>query len=268
MTQLINGVVFDIDGTLLRGGQILPGVQDVLTGLRKRRLPLALFTNDNRGTITQWVARLADLGLEVAPSEILTSAVVAAYTTAQLYPKARILPLGDVGLMEALQKQNLHLLDLAKADQAEVVVMGKDPHFNQDRLNLVCQAIWRGATFIATNYDGKMPVADGFIPGTGAMVKAVAYATGVEPLVTGKPSKWAGRLMLDRLSIPGPELVMVGDQLNTDIKMGNEAGMTTVLVLTGATKPDVISGAASPPDVVLSDLTTFLEWLDTNQQSN
>lgn len=194
----------------------------------------------------------------------MTSALIAAQAAAQLYADKKILVVGNVGLIEAMQAKNLTLLDYDEADQAEVVLMGKDSDFDQERLKIVCQAIWNGAEFLATNYDPKVPTADGFVPATGPMVKAVAYATGQEPLVTGKPSPWAGKMAIDILGVEPDRAVFVGDQLATDIKTGNEAGLTTILVLTGsATQADAEAASEDmKPDVILPDVNQLIKWID------
>ncbi|MFQ5611619.1 MAG: HAD-IIA family hydrolase [Anaerolineae bacterium] len=264
MTNRFDGIVFDIDGTVARGKKALPGVLETLAELRRRGIRFAFFTNDNSNTISFWIDRLAGMGIDAGPEEVLTSALIAAEATADLHPTRKILPLGNVGLIEALRAKNLTLLDIDQADQAEVVVMGKDPDFDQKRLNLVCQAIWNGAEFIATNYDPKVPTATGFIPGTGAMVKAVAYATGREPLVTGKPSPWSGEMAMKILGVTPERGAIVGDQLGTDIKMGKQAGLFTILVLTGTASQADADAAPDEmrPDVVLPDVNRLIGWLD------
>ncbi|MCP4421786.1 MAG: HAD hydrolase-like protein, partial [Chloroflexi bacterium] len=189
---------------------------------------------------------------------------IAAQATAQLYADKKILAVGNVGLIEALQAQKLTLLNYDQADQAEVVVMGKDADFNQERLKIVCQTIWNGAEFLATNYDPKVPTANGFVPATGPMVKAVAYATGKEPLVTGKPSPWSGKMAIKILDVEPNRAIFIGDQLGTDIKTGNEAGLTTILVLTGtATRADGLAASADmKPDVILPDVNHLISWMD------
>ena len=263
----IEGIVFDIDGCVARGNRALPGVPETLAALRTRGIRFAFLTNDNQNTIAFWVERLAKMGIEVNEREVLTSAIVAASVTRELYRDREILPVGNVGLIEALRAQGLQLLDHDRAAEAEVVVMGKDPNFNQKTLELVCRAIWNGAEFVATNYDPKVPVADGFAPGTGPMIKAVAYATGKEPLVTGKPSKWAGEMAIKALGIAPERGAVAGDQLEQDINMGKGAGLFTILVLSGATTADQAAAApeALRPDVVLPDVNRLPAWLDNQR---
>lgn len=270
MRGAIGGIIFDIDGTVARGRRVLTGVVDVLSELRRRGIPFAFFTNDNSHTVAAWVDRLAAMGIEAAPDEVVTSAIVAAEVTSELHPSAAILPVGDSGLLEALQAKGLMLLDDTHVDEAEVVVMGRDPHFDQERLALVCRAIWGGAEFLATNYDPRIPTSDGFAPATGPMVKAVAYATGREPLVTGKPSSWSGTMAMRALGLPPQRGAIVGDQLATDIAMGKNAGMHTILVLTGdATREDATTAPPQMrPDVVLSGVDRLLDWMDGGEASD
>ncbi len=262
MRDGIEGVVFDIDGTVVRGKRVLPGVVDTLAELRSRRIRYAFMTNDNSNTVATWTGRLGDMGIEVSSDEVVTSAIIAADVTAELYPDASIMAVGAPGLIEALQSRGLRFV--AEGEVPDVVVMGKDPDFDQARLRDVCDAIWSGAEFVATNYDPRIPTTDGFVPATGPMVKAVAYATGREPLVTGKPSQWSGIVAAKTVGVAPDATAMVGDQLATDIAMGNRAGMLTILVLTGdATRDDAdVAAGELKPDVVLEDVGRLVPWMD------
>lgn len=270
--QTITGIIFDIDGTILRGAHLLPAVCKTIEELRARQIKICFFTNDNRAPIEQWLERLGAHGIDIHPTEMITSAVVAAEMIAHTYPTSSILVAGDVGLWEALRTHDLQLKDWDSdwdsEGSADVVVLGKDPHFDQARLSAVCQQIWNGAKFIATNNDRKMPVADGYIPGTGAMAQAVAYATGVQPIVTGKPSTYAAQTARKRLGVPASRTVMVGDSLTSDIKLGKAAKMTTVLTLTGTHSSE--DAAALPieeqPDYIIQDLSELISTLFDGQK--
>ncbi|MCP4422531.1 MAG: hypothetical protein GY805_38465, partial [Chloroflexi bacterium] len=122
MTKSFDGIIFDIDGTVARGKQVLPGVLKTLAELRRRDIRYAFFTNDNSNTVESWVKKLAGMGIDAQPEEVMTSALIAAQATAQLYADKKILAVGNVGLIEALQAQKLTLLNYDQADQAEVVV--------------------------------------------------------------------------------------------------------------------------------------------------
>lgn len=264
VSRLVEGIIFDIDGTVARGRQVLPGVLDTLAELHRRNVRFAFFTNDNAKTIGTWIERLGDMGIDARADEIVTSAVVAAEVMVELHPTSRILGVGDAGLTEALETRNLTLVGYDSDEPVDVVMMGRDSQFDARRLEAVCRAIWNGAEFFATNYDPRLPVDGGFIPGTGAMVKAVAYATGREPVVTGKPSAWSGRMAMRLIGVAPENGVVVGDQLATDIAMGRNAGMQTVLVLTGTDGTEDVENLPidERPSAVLGGVGDLIGWLD------
>ena len=235
----------------------MPGVADLLASMQAAGISRLFCTNDNRAPLHAWTERLKRLGLDVAPEEIVTSATIAADYLAKTYRDRPILALGDRGLIEAVDLYQLNRVGLDTGETPAVVVMGKAPDFDQAQLKAVCQHIWNGADFVATNNDPKMPVANGFIPGTGAMVQAIAYATGVKPLVTGKPSRFSGETVLAKIGLPAENSLMVGDQISSDIPMGNRVGMWTVLVLTGTSgRADVENCEVEQrPHLILNDLT-------------
>ncbi len=255
------GVIFDIDGCLLKGAQAIPGAPDAVAALKARGLLVRYVTNDSSKRPEELAARLARAGIAAQPDEVLTSAGVAAAYAGQRFPGGRVLAVGAPALVEALERQGLRVVDDASAD---VVVVGRDPDFCYARLEAACRAIWRGATFLATNLDRRVPVQDGFVPGTGSMVKAVWWATATAPRVMGKPSRWAGRAAVHSLGLPAAAATVVGDQLQQDIRMGKVAGARTVLVLTGSsTREDVqLTSPRYRPDAVLTDVGVLPVWLD------
>lgn len=264
---MLKGLVFDIDGTLIRGHRALPGAVELLRELRRRALPLVFLTNDSQETPQMWSTRLGNLGFELSPSELITAAILAAEAAAKRFPGGKIFPVGDAALSEALCLRGLGLIEESEAEQADCVVMGMDSSFDQRRLALVCRQIWGGAFFIATNEDRRRPAENGYVPGTGPMVKAVAWATGVEPLVVGKPSASAALSALEKLGLPAAHVAMVGDQPETDIAMAKALGMITILASNdGQTRLDPASlPPAQRPDLALAHLMELLSWLDKGQ---
>ncbi len=260
----IAGFIFDVDGCVARGNHALPGVPETLANLRARGLRCAFLTNENMRTRAQVVEKLNGMGIPVTSADVVTAAVIVAEVTQALHPGRPVLAIGAAGLVEALQDRGVPLVDHADPSAAEVVVMGRDPNFSQKTLEMVCQVIWRGADFIVTNLDAKIPSATGFVPATGPMIKAVAYATSKEPLVCGKPSRWAGEMAMKALGIPPERGAVVGDQLEQDIRMGREAGLFSVLVLTGATTLEAARAApeALRPELILPDVNCLPAWLD------
>lgn len=261
--KAMRGIIFDIDGVLVRGKQVIPGAPEVLKRLRGQGLRLVCCTNENTRTAADVAAKLLELGLPIGAGDVVTAGLVAADVVAREFPGKRVLAIGGPGLLEPLQQLGAHLLSPAEAASADVLVMGRDPHFDSVKLQAACQAVWNGARFLATNYDPRVPVDHGFMPATGALVKAVAYATGVEPVILAKPSPRPAETCLAILGLPASAVVLVGDQVVQDIGMGRQAGMRTVLVLTGATTAEEAEQipAELRPDAVLPDVGCLPGWL-------
>lgn len=261
----MKGIVFDIDGTLLRAHRLLPGAAELLAELGRRGIAFLCLTNDSQETPAAWAGRFHDLGIDMSPDQVITAAEIAAETALQAFPKGKIFPVGDPALIEALQARGLELVQAPNCTQADLVVMGMDSDFDQQRLYEVCKQIWGGASFLATNDDRRRPAETGYVPGTGPMVKAVAWATGVDPVVVGKPAKTAAETALRRLGLSPGQTVMVGDRPETDIAMGKAVGMTTVLVVDRDKSRDDIAPQkteAAQPDATLFHLMDLLVWLD------
>lgn len=258
------GLILDLDGVLLRGREAIPGAAAAVQALKRRGLRVVCCTNENWRPAAARAADLAALGIPITPAEFISGGVVAARVVAAEFPGRRVLAVGGPGLLEPLQERGVSLIGFDRAAAAEVVVMGLDKSFDYHRLDAVAQSIWRGARFLATNYDARLPVEQGFIPETGPMVKAVAYATGVEPVILGKPSHWAASTCLHALGLSADEVVVVGDQVRQDVAMARAAGMRAVLVLSGSTR--AVDLPRFPPelqpDAVLDDITRLPPWLE------
>lgn len=261
MPPRARGLVFDIDGCLLKGPQPIPAAPAALAHLKGRGLLVRYFTNDSSKRPAEVAARLARAGLPADPDEVLTSASVAAEYAQARFPGGRVLAIGAPALLEALEERGLRLV---RDDSADVVVVGRDPEFSYAKLETACRAVWRGAAFLATNLDRRVPTEDGFVPGTGSMAKAVWWVTSTAPRVMGKPSVWAGRAAVRALGVPAPAVAVVGDQLQQDIRMGKLAGARTVLVLTGSSSLADVERTPPRyrPDAVLADVGWLPEWLN------
>ncbi len=256
----IRGLVLDLDGCLVRGPRAIPGAPEAVAALRARGCAVRFFTNDSAKTQAETAERLGIAGIAAAADEVLSSATVAADYVAKRFPHGHVLIVGAAALRSALEERGLSVVDAPPADAA---VVGRDVDFTYAKLDAVCRAIWDGTAFLATNLDRRMPVAGGFVPGTGSLVKAVAWATATRPLVMGKPSRWAGRAAVASLGLPAREVAVVGDALLQDVRMGKLAGTATVLVLTGSSTRDEVERAPARlrPDAVLPDVGSLPGWL-------
>ncbi|MDA8072548.1 MAG: HAD-IIA family hydrolase [Actinomycetota bacterium] len=261
----LRGVVFDLDGCLVKGQRAIPGAAEVVALLRERSVTVRYFTNDSSKTPAETARRLSQAGISAHPREVLTSAIVAAGYASRAHPGGRVLAVGGPALRSALEEAGLCLVD---DESAEVVVVGRDPEFSYAKLEVACRAVWGGAVFIATNRDRRVPVSDGFVPGTGAIVSAIAWATNRRPKVTGKPSVLAARAAVEALGLDADQVVVVGDGLDQDVRMGKAVGARAVLVLSGASRREDAEHAPARyrPDAVLADVTGLPEWMERQRE--
>ncbi len=264
----ISGFILDIDGSVARGRQAIPGVPETLLDLRARGLRLAFCTQESADTPDEVSERLGRAGIAAVPGEIVTAAVVAAEYVRRQLPGARVFVVGAQGLLDALQCRGVTVVALEQAHTADVLLMGRDPEFDYTKLNAACQAVWRGARFLVTNLDRALPVENGLVPCVGAFAQAVIFATRRRPLVLGKPSRWAAQTALGVLGLPPTEVAVVGDRVRQDIQLGKNAGCQTVLVLSGGTTPADLRRIPDRlrPDAVLPDATHLPAWLEGRSQ--
>lgn len=264
----IDGFVFDLDGTVYLGDKALPGSVAAIAELRRRGKQTLFVTNKPLEPREAYAAKLTGLGIPTAPQAIITSAFVLGYHLAQTQPGLRYYVLGEENLRQELRSYGLQVLDeLTEQDPKAVldpsgidaVVVAFDRTFDYRKLNTAYQALRRGAHFFATNADKSCPLPGGSIPDAGATLAALEHITGRKPdLLAGKPSTLIMQVALAQLGLPPARCLMVGDRLETDIFMGQQAGMVTAVVLTGvATRADA-QQLERPPDLVLDNLGQLL----------
>jgi len=252
--KTIRAVIMDMDGVLWRGNQVLPGARAWLDHLRDRATPFALATNNSSKTPHDYVQKLAELGLgPVDPGQIVTSGTAAVNYVRSRYPAGTpVHVLGGDGLKSLLAAAGFPL-----SDEAGVVVVGIDFNLTYDRLKRAALLIRAGADFIGTNADATFPMADGLAPGAGSLLAALRTATGVEPVIMGKPNPPVFNAALAALGTSADQTLMIGDRFDTDIVGARAVGMKTALVLTGVTSPGDLAHAVPAPDAIYADLAAL-----------
>jgi 4-nitrophenyl phosphatase len=253
------GFVFDMDGVLYRGEQQLPGVIDLINALTIRDIPYMLATNNSMATPAMYVAKLATMGIDTQPEHILTSATATEmYLKEHLPDGAKVYVIGMPALSEQLFRDASYVKTESADDDTAAVVVGLDQEFTYAKLKAGNRAIRNGARFIATNADATLPTEEGLVPGAGSIVSSLATASGVHPILIGKPEPTTLLMSARFMGLEPTHCVMVGDRLDTDILAGSRAGMLTALVLTGVSTRAEIATAEALPDLVFTDLTAML----------
>jgi 4-nitrophenyl phosphatase len=261
----LKGVLIDLDGVVYTGRIPIPGAAGFLAEARRRGLRFLLVTNNSTTSPERVADRLRTMQIEVEPREILTSAQAAvAYVKLHAEPGARVRIVGEVGLQQEAEQEGFVVVGDDGEVGADWVIAGLDRAFTYATLASATRDIRRGAHFVATNADALLPVEGGqFLPGAGTMVAAIQTATGVTPVVLGKPEPGLFEHGLRRLGGLRPdEAAMIGDRVDTDVDGGRRAGLHTILVLTGVTSAAEAAAADPPPDAIQPDLAsvTRLMW--------
>jgi HAD superfamily hydrolase (TIGR01450 family) len=233
LCRIYDVALLDLDGVVYIGPDAVPGVPDALDEARHCGMRLAFVTNNAARPPSVVAAHLSDLGVAANTDEVITSSQAAAHYLADRMPAgARILVVGTVGLVEALQERGLTPVHSADDDPV-AVVQGFSPDTDWRMLAEGAIAIRRGLPWIATNLDPTVPSPRGPLPGAGSLVAALTRATGRTPVSTGKPDPTMHRETVERTAATDP--IVVGDRLDTDIQGATRASCDSLLVLTGVT---------------------------------
>jgi len=224
----------DMDGVLVHEEQAIPGADRFISRLRETGTPFLVLTNNSIYTRRDLAARLSASGLDVPEEAIWTSALATARFLEDQRPGGSAFVIGEAGLTTALHAAGYTLTERAP----DYVVLGETRTYSLERITLAIRLIVKGARFIATNPDPTGPSPDGPTPATGSVAALISHATGVQPYFVGKPNPLMMRSALNAIDAHSETTAMIGDRMDTDIVSGLEAGLETVLVLTGVTTRD------------------------------
>ena len=250
----LRAFIIDMDGVLWEGDRPMPGLADFFQTLRERQIKFVLATNNASKTPEQYVSKLAGMGVTVARDEILTSAQAAAlYLRQESANGARVFAIGEDGVRQALAELGFALAGLYEVD-AQFVVCGMDRGLSWDKLATATLNIRAGANFIGTNPDTTLPTERGITHGNGAVLAAIQAATGVAPIIMGKPEPIMYQLAMARLGADLATTAAIGDRLETDILGAVRTGIRSVFVLSGVSSREQLAGLEYQPTWVMQNI--------------
>ena len=250
MAREIRSVLMDMDGVLVHEENPIPGAPEFVQRLRERGMPFLILTNNSMYTPRDLVVRLRAIGIEVEPERIFTSALATARFLDDQRPGGTAHVVGEAGLTTALHEIGYVLSERSP----DYVVLGETRTYSFEAITRAIRLIRAGARFIATNPDVTGPSTAGLLPATGAVAALITAATGGEPYFVGKPNPLMMRSALRAIGAHSESTIMIGDRMDTDIVAGLEAGMETVLVLTGVTTVDDIERFPYRPSRVVDSI--------------
>lgn len=242
---MIRGIILDLDGTIYYGSKPVDGAANFVKTMRANERRCIFVTNRANRTPAEIVRHLEGHQIPCAEAEILTSA----QATALYLKKGRVYFIGEKGLEDALKAAGHTITD----DKPDYVVVSFDRTFNYDKLSKACNLIHNGAKFICTNPDKALRMETGLTPGTGAIVAAVQAGCGATPLCIGKPERLIIDMAIQQLVVPREQVICVGDNIDTDIPAGINAGIRTVLILTGISRREDAEKSPNHPTWIVNN---------------
>ena len=256
----IKALILDMDGVVWKGDAPIGNLPETFTRIRERGLKFVFATNNGTKTPEEYQQKLKELGVEIEASQVVTSALGIAFMLAQKYPKGtKIFVIGEDGIRVALEEKGFEILSTENAPEAQAFVMGIDRGINFEKITEATLLVRAGIPFYTTNTDKTFPTPRGEIPGSGAWLSVITTATGVEPIVAGKPFPYLMKLSLERLGTKNEETLVVGDRLETDITAGQAVECPTALVLSGVSTKEQADAWKPSPNIIAESLSALVE---------
>lgn len=241
-------VLLDLDGTLYRGDRVFPGAPRWVSALKSAGKKVFFLSNNTSRSTREYLPKLYDLGFDISPGEIW-GALNATLDYLRCEGLRRMMVVGTDAVRDEFRRAGFALVD----ENPDAVVLTYDTTFDYSKFVRAHKALLGGARFLATHPDLLCPTEDGFVPDIGCLIAAFRAAGHPEPQIIGKPAPTMVSPLLRRLGLNPSECVVVGDRLYTDIRMGVENGLGSILVLTGESRmPDVLESPWKPSAVVES----------------
>ncbi|WP_158629992.1 HAD-IIA family hydrolase [Cohnella sp. AR92] len=257
-------LMFDLDGTLYRGDDPIPGADRLISELEALGVPCWYLTNNSTRTPAQVAEHLHRMGIHAEEARVVTSAAAAAHYAKERFAGRSVYVIGEHGLRHALTESGFRLAAEGEADVG-LVVQGIDRSLTFDKLTAAVRYLLGGAKYILTNPDLQLPVADGILPGAGSISAMLQAATSKKPILIGKPSTILTHYALEKAGVAAEEAWVIGDNPLTDIAAGEAAGCKSLLVLTGVCTEDDwrerCEAAGAMPAAVLPGPHELLDYI-------
>jgi len=253
---MFRGFIFDLDGTVYLSDKLIPGADKVIRLLRASGSKVVFLSNKPIQTREDYAAKLTRLGIPTQPDEVINSTLVMVNYLQKNAPNAKLFVVGEAPFVEELKRAGFTMMEDPK--EIEYVVVAFDRTFDYRKLNIAYQAIKLGAHFVATNPDRTCPVEGGEIPDCAGMIAAIEAVTQKKvEVIVGKPFPIMIQAALGVMGLRPEDCILIGDRLETDIKMGKESGIATGIVLTGITSEETLRKAkhtSIQPDFVFQSI--------------
>ncbi|WP_067725724.1 TIGR01457 family HAD-type hydrolase [Oceanobacillus damuensis] len=251
------GYLIDLDGTMYRGTESIEGAAEFVDELFTHGIPYLFVTNNSSKKQEDVSNKLNSMGIKSTPEQVVTTSVATANYIRSKKEGARCFVIGEEGLHHALAASGLTITE----ESIDFVVMGIDRQVTYEKFAKACLAVRDGASFISTNSDIAIPTERGLLPGNGSLTSVVTVSTGQKPIFIGKPEAVIMKEALNILGLSQENTLMVGDNYNTDIKAGINAGMDTLMVFTGVTSFRELENLETKPTYAVHSLREWIPYI-------
>jgi 4-nitrophenyl phosphatase len=248
---MIDAVIFDLDGTLYVGRTPVPGAPEKVEELRRQGKKILFLTNAATRSRESVAHKLRGMGFRAEKGEIYCSAYVLARYVAENHPGKKVFVVGEEGIAEELHGLGIKTVE----SKADIVAAGLDRSFTYEKLSKALAELERGAVFLASNMDATYPTESGPMPGAGAIVAAIGFASGKKAHVVGKPNPYVLELIKSEQGLSNERIMIVGDRIETDIKFARDCRIKSALVLSGSSKKSDIKEVK--PDRIFRSVAEF-----------
>lgn len=261
MEELLKNIkcfVLDLDGTFYLGNKILDGSLEFLNTLEKNNINFKFFTNNSSRNRKYYIEKIEKMGYKLKEDMMLISNQVIIHNLKEKMPNKKIFILGNEYLKNDFIEAGIEVVE----EDPDIVVVGFDTSLVYENVSKACHYIRNGAIFYGVNPDFNCPTEDGFIPDCGAICKMITASTGVEPQFFGKPSYYTLDYIIENTGYKEEEIGYVGDRLYTDIALGKENNIVTILVLSGETNIQDLYKSDIQPKLIFDSLRGLKEQLE------
>ncbi len=253
--------LFDMDGTLYLGEQLYDFTKELLDTIRAKGKRYLFMTNNSSKSVFDYVKKLEKLGIEATEDDFITSSQATAYYLQQNHPEDKLYVCGTNSLKEELRKNGFTVTE--NLDEVDCIVMGFDTELTFQKLEDVSRLLLTrdDISYIATNPDYVCPTEYGSVPDCGSVCDMIYNATKKRPLVIGKPEPLMPQLAMQQYGYKKEETAVIGDRIYTDIKSGLNAGVMSILVMSGETTQEILDASTDKPHMVLQDAGEMIPLL-------
>jgi len=258
LLKKIKCFILDLDGTVYLGNKILDGSIEFLNILEKSNIDFKFFTNNSSKNAKVYIDKITNMGYNVKNNMMMISNEVIIDHIKKELSNKKVFILGNEYLRNDFINSNIDVVE----ENADVVVVGFDTSLVYENVSKACDFIRNGATFLGVNPDFNCPMENGFIPDCGSICAMITASTGKEPVFFGKPSQYTLKYILNDMGLKEEEIAFVGDRLYTDIAMGKDNDLVTILVLSGETKIEDLKESNIQPTLIFNSLKELGEVLE------